>query len=246
MAGFQKLNLPLPRVGCANILSNHSLDSVGRASLTKMKYHIYKTGQRFGKWTLGGFAKNSKGRPRRIATCDCGNVRVVAISQLTSGVSRSCGCIIPEITRATHYKHGSTNNPEYSVWKNMKERCSNPNNKKFFNYGGRGISVCGKWENDFAAFLKDMGKRPSMIHSIDRINSNGNYEPSNCRWALKLEQANNRFGNRIIEHGGKTQTLAMWCRELSLPYQTIHARITDLNWDFQTAIIKPIQHHAKK
>lgn len=96
-----------------------------------------------------------------------------------------------------------SDHPEYSVWQGMKRRCDNPNFKQFHQYGGRGIKVCDRWKHDFAAFLHDMGDRPSDLHTLDRIDPDGNYTPENCRWATRKEQARNIRKNRYIEHNGK-------------------------------------------
>lgn len=95
--------------------------------------------------------------------------------------------------------HNSTNSDEYKIWKGMKQRCNNPNNVAYNNYGGRGIKVCKGWNESFSVFLKDMGLRPSKRHSIDRINVNGDYKPSNCRWTTRREQCRNqRAANKNI------------------------------------------------
>ena len=113
--------------------------------------------------------------------------------------------------------------PEYGVWKKMRQRCNDPNNKDYHLYGGKGIVVCERW-NEFGTFLLDMGQRPSFKHSIDRIDSNGNYCPENCRWATPLEQ----FGNtsRIVRftHNGKTLSIPEWSRELGINLLTMRRR----------------------
>lgn len=126
--------------------------------------------------------------------------------------------------------HGATRGysitPEYSSWDCMIQRCTNPNNAMFSYYGGRGITVCDSWRNSFANFLADMGKRPSKSHSLDRYpNNNGNYEPSNCRWATKAEQQKGRRNARLITFRGRTETAHMWSKITGLPSRTIFNRL---------------------
>ncbi len=125
--------------------------------------------------------------------------------------------------------------PEYKVWSGMKRRCYNKNDKRYENYGGRGIIICSAWLASFWFFLQDMGSRPSELHSIDRIDNDGNYEPNNCRWSTNKEQCNNRTSCIIIEYYGREQTLTQWCEELDLNYKTIRRRIIDFNWDVDRA-----------
>jgi hypothetical protein len=152
---------------------------------------------RFGMWTVLGEAA---GVPRpgngviRYASCrcDCGTERAVSINSLKRGTSLHCGCLISSIITDMKTVHGGCGTPEYRSWAHLKERCLNPNNKDWKDYGGRGISVCERWLGSFAGFIADMGPRPSPKHSIDRIDVNGNYEPGNCRWADPVTQRNNQ------------------------------------------------------
>ena len=111
-------------------------------------------------------------------------------------------------------------------WSQMKARCYNPNNKKFHLYGGRGIKVCARWRNSFANCLADMGIRPGSRYSIDRYpDKDGDYEPNNCRWATGVEQNRNRNFNRVLTHGGRTQCVAAWAKEIGVSHSTISERL---------------------
>ncbi len=159
------------------------------------------TGQRFGMLEVvseNGRAPKS-GAVLWLCKCDCGNTTVVTGGNLRAGITHSCGCYRKEHAREAMTTHGGTYKPEYSPWKAMRKRCSNKNDIHFYLYGGRGIKVCDRW-NKFDNFLEDMGSRPSKKHSIERMNPNGNYEPSNCKWATPIEQARNtrkREGTKV-------------------------------------------------
>lgn len=121
-------------------------------------------------------------------------------------------------------KHGMYKTKVYHAWQTMRDRCSNPKNSRFHRYGGRGITVCERWQ-EFENFYADMGDAPRGT-SLDRIDTDGNYEPSNCRWATPKQQSNNTSTNTHVTHDGKTQTLAQWAAELGIPYSRIVYRHT--------------------
>lgn len=181
-------------------------------------------GRRFGKWTAILSVERRYNTYFWLAKCDCGTERVVQGRHLTSGRSSSCGCARsgPQHPR---FKHGKSGTPEYGIWLSMLNRCENSAHSEYSRYGGRGISVCAAWRSDFAAFLHDMGPRPSAFHSIDRANNDGNYEPSNCRWATPKEQGNNTRRNRFLTVRGERMTMRQAADRFGVNYTTLKYRI---------------------
>lgn len=152
------------------------------------------SGKKVGRLTIVKRAPNSKaGESRWHCLCDCSGVTIVLSGHLRSKATQSCGCLAKLLTSRRSTTHGMTDTAEYIAWQRMKNRCLNKNMTGFKRYGGRGISVCGRWLNSFENFLSDMGVKPKngTRYSLDRIDNNGNYEPSNCRWATSLDQAQN-------------------------------------------------------
>lgn len=147
------------------------------------------TNARFGRLiALRPVGSNPRREMQWLCRCDCGTEQTKTAHLLLSGKTHSCGCLRREIQRALHTTHSDMYSPEWWSWTAMRARCSNPNR---INYGGRGIKVCNRWSS-YANFLADMGRKPTPTHTIDRINSDGNYEPSNCKWATPKEQRANR------------------------------------------------------
>jgi hypothetical protein len=172
----------------------------------------------------------------------CGRVTMVRRSSITSGRTTSCGCARRDKLVARCSKHGHAEGrrqtPEFSAWIGMKERCRNPRTKSFSRYGGRGITVCDRWRESFAAFLADMGPRPSPVHSIDRINNDGNYEPNNCRWATRREQSRNRGDNIVITINGESLCAVDWAERAGIPVSVITGRIRT-GWNPEAAVMTP-------
>jgi hypothetical protein len=173
-----------------------------------------------------------------LCRCDCGNEIGVITSYLTSGDTKSCGCLMPETTAARNLTHGLSHSPEYRVWNAMRDRCTNPNDKSFANYGGRGITVCERWRDSFEDFITDMGRRPSPKHTIERMNNDGPYASWNCRWALNTEQSRNRRGRHWITFNGRTLILAEWGRETGLGYDVVKVRL-QRGWSIERALTEP-------
>jgi hypothetical protein len=180
------------------------------------------TGETFGKWTVVSYAYTKQGKnqgiPQWNCVCECGTEKVVSGKMLKGGQSKSCGCSrkenkgIGERTKT----HGMSKTRLYKIWAKIKYRCFDQNYPEFQYYGGRGITVCDEWL-EFEPFMKwanENGYNNTL--SIDRIDYDGNYEPSNCKWATNEEQANNKSNNVKLEYNGKTLTLAQWARELGM------------------------------
>lgn len=196
-------------------------------------------GKRFGKLTvIHTSGERRRGQIVWVCKCDCGIVKNIPSYSLTSGGVVSCGCHGRAILGINTTTHGKSNSPEHRTWKGLRMRCNNPKNPKFPRYGGRGIKVCERW-NEFENFMADMGVKPGPCHSIHRINNDGNYEPSNCKWSEKVEQANNTSANRNITFENRTMTLAQWGKTTGLSVATIRSRIDKLGWPIELALSTP-------
>lgn len=191
------------------------------------------TGQRFGRFTVMERGNSKNNEVMWLCRCDCGNEKFVEGHHLKDGTSKSCGCINKERFET----HGKSNTRLFRIWTGMKQRCYNCKTQYYKIYGGHGIEVCEEWRNDFQTFYDwAMANGYSENLSIDRIDSDGNYEPLNCRWVTNVEQANNKRSNYLLELNGKIQTITKWSKEFGISTQTIKHRIKKLGWSVEKAI----------
>lgn len=156
--------------------------------------------------------------------CVCGTLTDVATAKLNGGRTQSCGCLHKEVIRQTPKTHGMRDSREYQSWAHMKYRCHNPNYPRYALWGGRGITVCERWREDFSAFFADMGPCPAGM-TIDRIDNNKGYEPGNCRWATPKEQANNLRTTRRVTFEGQEKTISEWAETWGCSRDAIKLRL---------------------
>lgn len=201
-----------------------------------MPKFIDRTGQRFGRLT----AIEYLGSAKWLCRCDCGQMKVVATRHLVSGKTKSCGCFRREFSKNKATTHNGSKTRLYVIWRNMIARCSKTYHSEYVRYGAKGIKVCKEWQ-DFSVFREwaiSNGYEDNL--SIDRINPNGNYEPSNCRWADEITQANNKRNNVILEYQGKRYTMAELARKSGLKLGTLWARLHN-GWSVEEAVERPLR-----
>lgn len=196
-------------------------------------------GTKFGRWTATGMEKIDDRNFRYLeCICACGVTKFVHRTSLRAGLSTSCGCRRSEVSRGLHITHGETRSGQrsstYRIWGGVKERCLNKSSHAFPRYGGRGIELCDRWR-DYALFLHDMGECPPG-RSLERINNDGGYEPSNCRWATSKEQSLNTRRNHLVPVGMYgVFPLSEACEMLGRNYKAVHSRIKR-GWTVERAL----------
>lgn len=185
-------------------------------------------GERFGRLRVIGQVENRGSLVQWHCACDCGRETTATTKKLRGGRKNSCGCLwLPAIVQAkTKHGHsaGGSVSGELGTWMTMRARCNNPAHRAFDKYGGRGIVVCERWD-DFANFYSDMGPRPTIAHTLDRRDNDGNYEPDNCRWATKREQAQNTSRNVNVSYGGQMMCAAEAARRCGISINALLWRI---------------------
>lgn len=198
-------------------------------------------GRTIGKWSVLERGPNDRhSQARWYCKCECGEVHLVCSGNLRKGTSlqcRSCG-----LTKHGEYRGGKS--VEAQTLEDIIQRCTNPDNEWYPEYGGRGVTVCDRWrgEHGITNFIADMGRRPDGL-TIDRIDTNGPYSPDNCRWASRSEQQRNRRCNKLITAFGKTQCLAAWAEETGLRFGLIYWRLS-AGWSPERAVSEPSQRRA--
>lgn len=204
-------------------------------------------GKTFGRLTVIERAENNKnGSARWLCKCSCGNTKIIQSCHLTRGKVKSCGCYNSDFSKLNHTKHGKSNTRIYRIWKAMKDRCYREKNIAFRNYGGRGIKVCDEWYHDFETFCEwAMSNGYSNELTIDRIDVNGNYEPSNCRWITLKEQSNNTRTNHRLVYKGVSKNISQWADALNIKRATLQRRI-DLGWSIERALTTPKKRNVDK
>ena len=196
------------------------------------------TGSVFMRWTVLGYLGKIKGLHHWECRCSCGTTSAVFGGNLTSNKSRGCNECRPSPEGRPRKSKRLDFMSEYGSWSNMVRRCTNPKDDAFPAYGGRGIKVCRSWLASFDAFLADMGPKPEAGLEIDRIDVNGDYEPSNCRWATSKEQNRNKRNNRYFTINNQKRCLAEWCEMHSIGIGTVKTRLKH-GWSIERALRTP-------
>lgn len=207
-------------------------------------------GERFGLLTVIERVGNKNHQTQWLCQCECGNKTVVGRNNLLKGRTQSCGCL--KHRPAKNKTHGQSKTRLYYVWRNMLNRCYNEKVSDYHNYGGRNIVVCDEWKNDFQAFSSwafENGYDATAkrgVSTLDRIDSNGNYEPSNCRWVNGSVQANNKRSNHAIEYKGIVMSMRQVSDASGIPYSALRKRILSLHWDVEKATTKEVRTFSKR
>ncbi len=205
-------------------------------------------GREFGRLKVYNYiGKEGKSHKYR-CVCSCGNEKITDRIALFSKHTQSCGCLFKSICWQNRVTHGATKGevksgkrvlpPEYVAWAAMKYRCLNPSSAAYHNYGGRGITICEQWVSSFETFLLDVGPRPSEHHSLDRIDNNKGYEPSNVRWATSSEQGNNTRSNILLNLNGISKSMSQWSRAFGISKHVVHTRLKS-GWPLEEAMTTP-------
>lgn len=208
--------------------------------------------QKYGKLSaIRRIGKDKHGHYLWECRCDCGNVVIAAQARLRSGRKRSCGCLHKDAAqkRAKPYSHRER---LYVLWMGMRQRCSNPNNSSYAWYGGKGVTVCDEWENNYLSFKKwalETGYDESLprgMQTIERKNVGKGYSPDNCEWKTIQQQQRNKGNTKLFEYNGESHTVVEWSEILGLKHGTLHSRVLGRGWGIKEAIETPAREQHEK
>jgi hypothetical protein len=195
-------------------------------------------GVSLNRWTTLATAQLVDNTWKILCKCICGTIRSINVGNFKSGRSKSCGCLTIEKTKESLTSHGlADKHPMYQTWLGMRARCNNKKHVSYRNYGGRGITVCERW-NKFENFYADMGDRPEGL-SLDRVDNSRGYSPENCKWSTASEQRSNSRGVHHITHNGHTKTILEWATLYNLHPKVLRARLTSYGWTVERALNTP-------
>lgn len=210
-----------------------------------MKSNIAITNCRYGRLTAVKRVENDKYNHKQwLCRCACGNEIVVLQSSLISGRTRSCGCYYKDTRQTSARTHGQSKTRLFHIWTEMLARCKYQSRNDYQYYGGKGIKVCEEWQafENFAKWAQENGYTENL--TIDRIDTDGDYTPANCRWATRQTQMNNTTRNRVVTVNGVSKTLAEWSRENKIKYHTIQDRLAR-GWNETDAVTKQVKRKSK-
>ena len=196
------------------------------------------TGQTYGRLVARGpVGRTPAGYVLWLCRCTCGTMVKAQQGNLSSGHTKSCGCLKKDTAGAQRVTHGDSGSAEHDTWKGMHTRCYNPRTRSYPRYGGRGIRITARWKK-YEAFLHDMGRKPTPKHSIERLDNDKNYGPTNCVWATQKIQSRNTSRTRAVTYRGRTLSVATWAEVTGIPYHTLYQRICKLGWRPEDALRK--------
>lgn len=199
-------------------------------------------GKRFGKIYTKEIIREKWKKPKYLCVCDCGKEKLIDSGSVKRGAD-SCGCFTSQKITNSNRVHGMSRTKIHSIWKAMKQRCLNPKNQRYKDYGGRGISICDRWL-DFQNFYEDVGDYPIGM-TLDRRNNDKGYSPENCRWITYRDNNNNTRRSVYVEYKGETKTLSQWCTLLGLNNNAMKTRL-NYNWDIERAFTTPVKKYKPR
>lgn len=204
--------------------------------------NVELSGQRLGRFTVIRFQRDADDRKAWLCRCECGNEKIVRQSALLLGRTRSCGCLQKQVVAELRRQAKWSDENRFKVrraWCGIVERCTDPACHAWHNYGGRGITLHPEWLEDFEAFYAYLGQAPTPLHTVERINNDGNYVPGNVRWATRTEQCRNKRNNRLLTFRGERRTLMEWSELLGIDRKTVSCRIDRFGWSIERALTTP-------